>query len=233
MFNLSSSLNDEAYFTLFCDINRQHFRIWSLDIPHVFVEKQMSLLGIDFGLTSSLAHTFLKEACQAATVTGAWYRDMITQFFVPKLDEIDVNNMWFQTIQFLHETFWGRVPSRFDRVHPLITFCREIWSQRCMLTSPHHSMHLKRKYNASSTKFNHICAEWSFIPYSTFRNFVIFPNLYTGIKTAKNAVYLSLALMHSITHLTLRIPNFKDCKLKFEYSQVMPTTHAMKITTVV
>ena len=48
---------------------------------------------------------------------------MITQFFLPKLDDINVANIWFQddatchraneTIQLLHETFPGRVLSRF------------------------------------------------------------------------------------------------------------------------
>ena len=67
---------------------------------------------------------FENEAGQAATVNGARYRDTITQFFLPKLDDIDVANMQFQqdvtchttneTIQLLHETFPGRVFSRFD-----------------------------------------------------------------------------------------------------------------------
>ena len=38
---------------------------------------------------------FENEAGQVATVNGARYRDMITQFFLPKLDDIDVANMWF------------------------------------------------------------------------------------------------------------------------------------------
>ena len=38
---------------------------------------------------------FENEAGQVATVNVARYRDMITQFFLPKLDD-DVANMWFQ-----------------------------------------------------------------------------------------------------------------------------------------
>ena len=65
-----------------------------------------------------------------SSVNGARYRDTITQFFPPKLDDIDVADMWFQqddatchtadeTIQLLHETFPGRVLSRFgDRNWP-------------------------------------------------------------------------------------------------------------------
>ena len=67
---------------------------------------------------------FENEAGQAATVNGARYRDTITQFFPPKLDDIDVADTWFQqddatchtaneTIQLPHETFPGRVLSRF------------------------------------------------------------------------------------------------------------------------
>ena len=67
---------------------------------------------------------FENEAGQAATVNGARYRDAITRFFLPKLDDIYVADMWFQrdgatyctankTIQLLHETFPGRVLFRF------------------------------------------------------------------------------------------------------------------------
>jgi len=35
---------------------------------------------------------FENETCQAVTVTGARYRDMIKQFFVSKLDDVDVTS---------------------------------------------------------------------------------------------------------------------------------------------
>ena len=70
------------------------------------------------------SYFFENEASQAATVNGARYRDRITRFFLPKLDDIDVADMWFQqddatchtaneTIQLPHETFLNRVLSRF------------------------------------------------------------------------------------------------------------------------
>ena len=75
---------------------------------------------------------FENEAGQTATVNGARYRNMITQFFLPKLDDIDVANMWFQqdnatcyianeTIQLLHETFPNRIFSLVSviRIGPL------------------------------------------------------------------------------------------------------------------
>ena len=65
-----------------------------------------------------------RERGRAATVNGARYRDTITRFFPPKLDDIDVADTRFQrddatchtadeTIQLPHETFPGRVLSRF------------------------------------------------------------------------------------------------------------------------
>ena len=45
---------------------------------------------------------FENEAGQAATVNR--YRDRITQFFLPKLDDIDVANMWFQDDVIANET---------------------------------------------------------------------------------------------------------------------------------
>ena len=93
---------------------------------HVWLAKNkctynVSLFGVDFGQETS--YFFENEAGQAATVNNARYRDMITQFFLPKLDDIDVANMWFQqdatchianeTIQLLHETFPDHILSHF------------------------------------------------------------------------------------------------------------------------
>ena len=70
------------------------------------------------------SYFFENEAGQAATVNGVRYRDTITRFFLPKLDDIYVADMWFQQddatchtanemIQLLHETFPARVLFRF------------------------------------------------------------------------------------------------------------------------
>ena len=64
------------------------------------------------------------EAGQAQTVNGVRYREMITSFFLPRIEEMNVEGMWFQqdgatchtareTIQLLHQSFPGRVISRF------------------------------------------------------------------------------------------------------------------------
>lgn len=59
---------------------------------------------------------------------GVRYREMLTNFFVPKLQNMDLNSMWFQqdgatchtareTVELLHESFPGRVISRFGDRH--------------------------------------------------------------------------------------------------------------------
>ena len=58
----------------------------------------VSLFGADFGLEESSDHSSSKKkntAGQAITVNGARYRGMIILFFVPKLQEMDVDDMWF------------------------------------------------------------------------------------------------------------------------------------------
>ena len=54
----------------------------------------MLLFGADFEGRIGL-YLFENEAGQAATVNGARYRDVITQFFLLKLDDIDVADIWF------------------------------------------------------------------------------------------------------------------------------------------
>ena len=66
---------------------------------------------------------FEDEGGATITVNGDTYRTMITDFFVPALDGIDMDNVWFQqddatchtphaTIDLLRETFDGGLISR-------------------------------------------------------------------------------------------------------------------------
>ncbi|GFX51370.1 DUF4817 domain-containing protein [Trichonephila clavipes] len=62
------------------------------------------------------------------TVNGDWYRAMITNFFIPELNNHDVQELWFQqdgatchtaraTIDLLKDTFGERLISRFGPVN--------------------------------------------------------------------------------------------------------------------
>ncbi|GFX62170.1 transposase [Trichonephila clavipes] len=91
-----------------------------------------------------LVESFFKnDEDHNVTVNGDRYRDMITNFFIPELNNNDVQEMWFQqdgatchtaraTIDLLKDTFGDRLISRFGPVNwpprscdltPLDYFC--------------------------------------------------------------------------------------------------------------
>ncbi|GFT12407.1 uncharacterized protein NPIL_469691 [Nephila pilipes] len=64
--------------------------------PTYDCEKQMHSQSVTVwteGLIGS--YFFENEGGQAVNVTGARYRERITQFFLPKLDDIVTDDMWF------------------------------------------------------------------------------------------------------------------------------------------
>ena len=54
------------------------------------------MFDTDFELKTSSDHFFENATGRAITVNRTYYCDMIIQFFVPKLQNIDVDDMWFQ-----------------------------------------------------------------------------------------------------------------------------------------
>ncbi|GFU74601.1 uncharacterized protein TNCV_4899961 [Trichonephila clavipes] len=72
----------------------------------------------------------LIRKCPNVTVNGDRYRAMITNFFIPKLNNHDVQELWFQqdgttchtaraTIDLLKDTFGDHLISRFGPVNGL------------------------------------------------------------------------------------------------------------------
>ncbi|GFW32715.1 putative transposable element [Trichonephila clavipes] len=124
---------DEAHFWLNGYVNKQNCRIWSEANPQVYVETTLhpETLTIWCALWASgiIAPYFFKtDEGHNVTVNGDRYRAMITNFFIPELNNHDVQERWFQqdgatchtaraTIDLLKDMFGDRLISRFGLVN--------------------------------------------------------------------------------------------------------------------
>ncbi|GFT75414.1 putative transposable element [Trichonephila clavipes] len=120
--------SDEALFCLNGYVNKQNSRISSEANPKVYVETPLhpeKLTGVLYGLVESF---FKDDEGHNVTVNGDRYRAMITNFFIPELNNHDVQELWFQqdgatchtaraTIHLLKDTFGDRLISRFGPVN--------------------------------------------------------------------------------------------------------------------
>ncbi|XP_073828918.1 uncharacterized protein [Musca autumnalis] len=125
--------SDEAHFHLSGLVNKQNSRNWANENPRVIVEKPMhpQRVTVWCGLWAGGIigpYFFQNEAGQAVTVNGVNYRETITNFLCPELEDMDVDDMWFQqdgatchtaneTMALLHNKFNGRVISRYGDVN--------------------------------------------------------------------------------------------------------------------
>ncbi|GFX03244.1 putative DD41D transposase [Trichonephila clavipes] len=88
--------SDEVHFWLNGYVNKQNCRIWSEANPQVYVETPLhpeKLTGALYGLVESF---FKNDEGHSVTVNGDRYRAMITNFFIPELNNRDVQELWFQ-----------------------------------------------------------------------------------------------------------------------------------------
>ncbi|GFS57742.1 transposable element Tc3 transposase [Trichonephila clavipes] len=120
--------SDEAHFWLNGYVNKQNCRIWNEANPQVYVETPLhpeKLTGALYGLVESF---FKNDEGHNVTVNGDRCRAMITNFFIPELNNHDVQELWFQqddatchtaraTIELLKDTFGDRLISRFGPVN--------------------------------------------------------------------------------------------------------------------
>ena len=81
--------------------NKQNYRIWNDDNPQAIVETPLhpQKFTVWFALWTAGnigSYFFKNEAGHNVTVNWEWYRTMINHFFVPKLADVDKDDLWFQ-----------------------------------------------------------------------------------------------------------------------------------------
>ncbi|GFW62693.1 uncharacterized protein TNCV_2624561 [Trichonephila clavipes] len=127
------SVTDEAHFWLSGYVNKQNCRIWSEANPQVYVETSLhpEKLTVWCALWAGGIigpYFFKNDEGHNVTVNGDWYRAMIINFFIPELNNHDVQELRFQqdgatchtaraTIDLLKDTFGDRLISRFGPVN--------------------------------------------------------------------------------------------------------------------
>ncbi|GFW94671.1 uncharacterized protein TNCV_4247111 [Trichonephila clavipes] len=125
--------SDEAHFWLNGYVNKQNCRIWSEANSQVYVETPLhpEKLTVWCALWAGGIigpYFFQNDEGHNVTVNGDRYRAMITNFFIPELNNHDVQELWFQqdgatchtaraTIDLLKDTFGDRLISRFGPVN--------------------------------------------------------------------------------------------------------------------
>ncbi|GFW28791.1 uncharacterized protein TNCV_201151 [Trichonephila clavipes] len=121
--------SDEAHFWLNGYVNKQNCRIWSEANSQVYVETPLHPEKLTVWCAYGLVESFKNDEGHNVTVNGDRYRAMITNFFIPELNNHDVQELWFQqdgatchtaraTIDLLKDTFGDRLISRFGPVNP-------------------------------------------------------------------------------------------------------------------
>ncbi|GFX03730.1 HTH_Tnp_Tc3_2 domain-containing protein [Trichonephila clavipes] len=114
-------------------VNKQNGRIWSEANPQVYVETPLhpEKLTVSCALWAGGIigpYFFKNDEGHNVTVNGDRYRAMITNFFIPELNNHDVQELWFQqhgatchtalaTIDLLKDTFRDCLISRFGPVN--------------------------------------------------------------------------------------------------------------------
>ncbi|GFU71930.1 DUF4817 domain-containing protein [Trichonephila clavipes] len=120
--------SDEAHFWLNGYVKKQNCRIWSEANPQVYVQRPVTSRKTDCLVRFMVESFFKNDEGHNVTVNGDRYRAMITNFFIPELNNHDVQELWFQqdgatchtaraTIDLLKDMFGDRLISRFGPVN--------------------------------------------------------------------------------------------------------------------
>lgn len=166
--------SDEAHFHLGGYVNKQNCRIWGSENPQEYEEKPMHPLRVTVwcglwrgGIIGP--YFFENEAGATVTVNGITYRNMLTSFLWPYLEDIDLDDVWFQqdgapchtaglTIAEVREKFDGRIISRNGDVNwpprscdltPLDFYLWGAVKDKCYADNPQTINHLKTNIEAA------------------------------------------------------------------------------------
>ncbi|GFW71552.1 putative transposase [Trichonephila clavipes] len=132
-FHKRTLFSDEAHFWLNGYVNKQNCRTWSEANPKVYVDTPLhpEKLTVWCALWAGRIigpYFFKNDEGHNVTVNGDRYRAMVTNFFIPELNNHDVQELGFQqdgatchtaraTIDLLKDTFGDRLISRFGPVN--------------------------------------------------------------------------------------------------------------------
>uniref|UniRef100_A0A8D8XBS9 Transposase n=1 Tax=Cacopsylla melanoneura TaxID=428564 RepID=A0A8D8XBS9_9HEMI len=119
-------MSDEAHFHLSGYVNKQNCRFWGTENPRICHEEPLHSLkvtvwcGVYAGKLIS-PYFFQDDVGNTVNVNRA----MVNEFLLPQLDELGLENMWFQqdgatthtAIDLLKQAFPGRLISRFGDIH--------------------------------------------------------------------------------------------------------------------
>lgn len=125
-------MSDEAHFHLGGYVNKQNYRFWGVENPKI-IHTQLShpqKVTVWCGITNAriLGPYFFEDGNGAAvTVNGENYRKMIEEYLLPKMEDLNMQNFWFQqdgatahtardTMALLRAAFPERLISRFGDV---------------------------------------------------------------------------------------------------------------------
>ena len=90
-------MSDEAHFLLSGYVNKQNNRFWGTENPCITNEEPLHQLQVTAWCAVYAGGViwpffFENAAGQTTTVDGARYRAMVTEFFLPQLDELGLEN---------------------------------------------------------------------------------------------------------------------------------------------
>lgn len=93
--------SDEAHFWLNGFVNKQNMRYWTATNPHVLSETplypQKITVWCGFHAGGVIGpYFFVDDHDRHVTVNGERYRGMLENYFWPQLDDLDLDDMWFQ-----------------------------------------------------------------------------------------------------------------------------------------